>query len=297
MNRLPLLFLFALMSLFSCLTAAAQSPGEAPAAQSVPLPAIPDSLRTPALRADWLISHFWDVVPFGEISIPAGEPLLEQGLVDFISVLPYASSDSIAASGFANMALKASVAPPALEFLTRTAEIYLINSDSPMASEPLYIRYLSGLLSTGLLSEAQQFRAEDKLETVSKNLPGTKAADFSFTTLSGDESSLFQFIADKPKTMVIFFDPDCENCGEVMARLQQDASLLSDVADGRLAVLAVYAGPDTGSWRRKAAALPEVWTVGINVSEIDDEDLYYFPSLPTLYYIAPDATVLSREYP
>ena len=262
----------------------------------ITLPRIPDELKEPADRADYLIRHYWDNLDFNDTAKSLNSDFMEQSLVDFLYVLPYASSEKVVSDGFSIMLDKASINEEAYKKLTGIADDYLYNPNSPMLSEEQYIIYLDALIKRPNLSESQKIRLEDRIEMVSKNRTGTKATDFTYEKPDGSVSSLYQSLPAKGKDMMlIFFDPECESCEEVLARLKDDENLNASLEEGSIEVLAIYSGDNVDSWRRKVEELPATWTIGINKHEIEDNDLYFFPGMPTIYIIDSEGIVRAKD--
>lgn len=289
--------LLGLVALTSCAKAANSTSSQLAQeeTESVELPEIPSDLRLPEERADYLIRHYWDKMDFTDTVKALNVAFMEQSFVNFLSALPYASSEETIKDGFSILLRKASVEPKVYEFVTVTAEDYLYNPNSPMLSEDQYILYLTAL-SEQPISESQLARVEDRLETVSKNRTGSKATDFSYLMPNGAKSTLYNTLpSEGTDLMLIFFDPECENCEEILGRLQNDDQITTAIKDGKMKVLAIYAGDRIDAWRRKALSLPETWTVGINQYEIDDNDLYYLPGMPTIYILNWDGRVKAKD--
>ena len=57
----------------------------------LPLPAIPDSLRTPRKRAAYLLAHFWDSMSFADTLRSRNPGFMEQNLVNYLSLFPHRS--------------------------------------------------------------------------------------------------------------------------------------------------------------------------------------------------------------
>lgn len=263
--------------------------------QIIELPAIPSNLTDPDERADYLIIHFWDKADFTDEKLSHDRAKMEQSLVDFYGILPLASSDSVASRGFEILLNKSFADEYALKVVTETTEDYLANPNSPMLSEDLYIIYLKAVLNTDKISDAQRARLEDRLEMVSKNRTGTRATDFSFEMPDGKYSTLFSSLPENGDLMLIFFDPECETCEEILGKIKSDNQIAASIEEGTLSVLAVYSGDNMTAWRRKAATLPENWTVGINESQIEDEELYYLPAMPTIYILDNEGVVRGKD--
>ena len=61
----------------------------------LPLPAIPDSLRTPRKRAAYLLAHFWDSMSFADTLRSRNPGFMEQNLVNYLSLFPHALPQSL----------------------------------------------------------------------------------------------------------------------------------------------------------------------------------------------------------
>ena len=70
---------------------------------------------------------------------------MEQSFVDFLSVMPHASSDSVRDMAVGNMLSRAASDSLALDLTGWLAETYLNSTDSPMYSEGTYIMFLDRL--------------------------------------------------------------------------------------------------------------------------------------------------------
>lgn len=263
---------------------------------TIDLPAIPEELKTPTERADYLIEHYWDLLDVNDTGMTKDVPLIEQSLVNFLSILPFASSDTVVRQGFETILLRSAVDPSFSQLIRDLSTDYLIGSGSPMASDSQYITFLRARLNTDSLPEYERLRLEDTIEMMSRNLPGTSATDFSFETPDGTSHYLYDFLKEfQGQLLLIFFDPDCENCEETMRQLAGDKDVESDIKGGMLKIIAVYSGNNYDSWMKKVETFPSSWTVGINDGSIEEDDLYYFPSMPTIYLLDAEGTVIERN--
>lgn len=285
-----------LISSAACAKDIEKAKKEVPQGVTIEMPNIPDSLQSPAQRADYLTLHFWDKLDFKNTALSNDKALMEQSFVNFLSVLPYASSDSVVGQGFGILLDRSHDDPAAFKMITGMADDYLSANDSPMRSEPLYIRFLSSLADFSKISDVERLRVADRLEQVSKNRIGAAAADFSFTALDGSVSSLSASLPEANSLlMLIFFDPECDVCEEVIERIRKDGKISKDAESSKMKILAVYSGSNLDVWRKKAAELPETWTVGINDGEIDEGELYYLPQMPTIYILDSNGLVVDKN--
>lgn len=257
-------------------------------------PTIPSGLVSPEERAEYLLTHFWDNFDFNA-DYSESSLFVEQSLVDFLSVLPYAPKDGTVIKAFDILLSESSKNPSLQKDFYRLIDIYLANTDSPMRNDKLYINYLKSSLSQPGLSEAEKMRKKDMIEMLSKNMEGDKATDFSYRTADGTEHTLLSSLPQNSDLILIFFDPNCESCEEAMAAMIKSENLKKRVDNNEIKILAVYCGDNLPAWERKTSILPETWTVGINENEIEDSELYYFPALPAIYRIGSDGVIKGKE--
>ena len=257
-------------------------------------PTIPSNITSPEERAEYLLIHFWDNFDFNA-DYSESTLFVEQSLVDFLSVLPYAPTDETVIMAFDILLSKSSTNSALQKDLYRLIDIYLANTDSPMRNDKLYINYLKSSLSQPGLTEADIMRKKDMIDMLSKNMEGELATDFSYKTADGTEHTLLSTLPQESDLILIFFDPNCESCEEVMAEMIKSDNLKKRIDSGEINLLAVYSGNNFSAWKRKEAMLPDTWTVGINENEIEDSELYYFPSLPSIYRLSPDGIIKGKE--
>lgn len=290
MKRTLLLLLGAALLAGFARASAAPQPAEP---EELTLPAIPGHLRQPAERASYLVRHFWENLDFGDTARSHDMLFLEQNFANFISVFPYAG-EAACSEAVETLLRRAEADSTAYGLVADIAERYLYSDDSPLRSEDYYILFLEHLSEAPLLGEYGTIRYRYQLEAARKNRPGSVAADFGYTTPDGQQTSLHATPADD-RLLLIFYDPDCAHCKEVMDGLQADPELSRAVAAGRLQVLAVYSGDRPLLWRRSTELLPADWILGYNAGDIYDDERYALHRMPTLYLLDRDCRVLLKD--
>lgn len=144
---------------------------------------------------------------------------------------------------------------------------------------------------TARAAAQRQASAQRQAPVVRKQAPA--APDFTFTTREGSTSSL---AAKKGRpVLLLFYDPDCDHCRDMVATLRNDPALAKILRDGKASVLAVDAEPDFEAWQRTAMHLPQEWTVAFDRSGILDKDLYRLDRMPTLYVIGGDGSIVLSD--
>ena len=272
-----------------CVSAATDSIPE------LPLPKVPMTLREPADRADYIITHFWDAMDFRDTLHSHNMAFMEQNFSNFISVFPYANEAAHAAA-VDSLMHKAEADSTAYTMLADIAEKYLYDLNSPVSSEAFYLLFLRQIINSPIMaSNHRTTRLLYRLEALEKNRPGMTAADFSYVTRDGRQTTLHS-TKHKGDLLLIFYDPDCEHCKEIMERLRKDTTLKRMVADRKLAVLAIYSGDDHDLWVKTAPSLPDSWTVGYEPGTMQENGSYVLRAMPT-FYLLDNKKVIQKDAP
>ena len=269
---------------------------EAPEPQmELPLPEVPAMLREPSLRAAYIIEHFWDAMDFADTLRSHSTDFMEQNFSNFVSVFPYA--DEKAQRKAVDRLMTAAQADSAAYYkLADIAEKYLYDPNSPMLSEDYYILFLEKLVDSPLAGDYGAIRYRYQLEAALKNRPGTIASDFAYVERNG-RSYMLRSTPVEGALLVIFYDPECDHCKDIMASIYDDASISAAVADGRLTVLALYADGERALWERTAKSLPKEWRVGFVTSDIAATQRYVLRAMPTLYLLDADKRIILKDAP
>ena len=235
------------------------------------------------------LNAMWNGYDFAD-STEANRDKGEQLFSNFICALQYADSlsASIAVSSFYG---RAYACESSREWCNAIVDHYLVNPDSPFRNDVVYAHFLSAFISH-CDDDAQLSRARYMLDLVSRNQPGAKAADFSFVDRNGTTGNLYSLESDF--ILLIFNDPACDRCQEVMPALLADPLLASE----GLLVLSVYPYDDAALWRECATPMPGNWLdVHDAGSEIIDGRLYHLPAMPSLYLLDSEKNVLLKDAP
>lgn len=173
----------------------------------------------------------------------------------------------------------------------------LIDAGYPGLSADSISAILTRAAADSLLPDMLRQRVLFELNSIQRNRIGASVPDFSFTDRSGKQSSLYAFDSGSAPILIIFFDPDCEHCREVISEIDSDPDISEAVADGRLAILAVYPDGDPELFSETCHALPSHWTVALDTSGIQGNDLIDIPYTPTLLLLSPTHTILIPPSP
>lgn len=262
-------------------------------ARELQLPSIPSTMTMPQERAAYLLAHFWDNLDFTDDAAIADVPFMAQNFANFASVFPVATPEAIEA-GIDTLLSKASVNKDALELMVRIADDYLYETDSPVYNEEHYILFLNRLLASPYLDTTAKMRPEFQLKEAMKNRVGHSATDFEFTDREGQPRKLSDIRA-KDDILLIFFNPDCDHCRQVLHELQNDSTRKAEIDSGWLTVVAIYSGDEADAWKEYAATLPDNWIVGIEPMKVLDDEIYVLREFPTVYLLDKNLIVKAKN--
>ncbi len=260
--------------------------------EQLPLPSVPTQLREPRQRAAYIVEHFWDAMDFADTVRSHNADFMEQNFSNYLSLFPLVDSTTLHGA-VADLMRRAAAESGARRLTAEMADKYLYDPNSPMQNEDFYRLFLDVFLHDATLDEATRSRYAYQLTCIDKNRCGSAAADFAYTDRRGRRHTLYGTAA--PRLLLLFFDPDCENCQKTLAHLRHDATLQHLIDEGRAAVLAIYAEGDDEAWQRAKDDIPATWMLGRDASHIEDKELYILRALPALYVLDSEKRVVVKD--
>ena len=256
----------------------------------LPMPDVPDSLQSVEERAAYVVAHYWDAMDFTDRALSLDTAFIEQNFANFAAILPMSPPDE-ADRAVAALVSRAGADPKAFSLIASTAEKYLDDPNSPMRDEETYIHFLRHISEAPFLSDVERIRPRHRLADALKNRPGSQAADFGFVDRSGSSTTLMRELAPNPLNLLIFYDPDCSQCKEIMGRLSALA-LPQEVG-----IIAVDVEDDHDAWQRTKDSLPARWQVGFATTPVLYDGLYVLAASPTLYLLDSTGKVILKDPP
>lgn len=258
---------------------------------------VPQTLTLPSERADWIALHYWDRFDFTDTTGIRGSSFLEQALKDYLVLLRTASSGR-QAEGLKTLVQKAGQGTPKamLLFFDEKLEEYLAYSYSPLQNNEQYIAVLEALLQSDRYDEDEKIRPATLLELCLKNRVGSIAEDFAYV-LSDKDSPIFRLHDLKAERLILlFFDPECLHCRQLIDQMKQSPTLNAQQQSGRLKILTIYPYADVEAWRERVGILSANWINSYNPeSSILSDELYELKITPALYLLDGQKRVIVRE--
>lgn len=244
--------------------------------QDFALPRPPAELRTPSLRACWLVEHYWDNAILKNLD---GENF-EQAFVNYVALFPICADDTLCRSSVAKLMKKADDDGVAAGFC-HLAGKYLFDLESPMANEEYFSFFVPW--------------AQDRphLELIiGNNRLGHHVEDFSFETINGD---LCDFSEVPGKRLLLLYETGCPDCKGMIRYLRSGAFLRTcpELSDATIVAIAVNASRE--SYRESASELPDSWVTGYDSTGTINGTAFAIRKLPDVYFISDTGIVLGKH--
>lgn len=264
--------------------------------EEFPFPAIPATLTEPEARKAWLLTHYWERFDFADTTLVNNRDVTEQGFVNFIALLADGTtSDELTRESLANWCAGFVGKEHARRVLTQTTDDYLYSPQSPFHNEELYGMYLETLLDKLPKTDARRSTYSFRLELVRRNNVGNRATDFTYYLPDGTKHTLAATPVKNDRLLLVFYDPECESCHEVLRQMAADRALAEAVRTGKVSVLAVYTEGNDAAWLKALPDMPEGWTVGADREAVKQGTLYDLKAMPSLYLLDGRKTVLLKD--
>ena len=239
-----------------------------------------------------MIAHFWD-----DFDFEVGERIIEYDTIDilnamgeYVSYIPPRDADSLMRS----LIRRASQSKPVLEFFTMIAEVVLHDPNSPLRNDEYYIPVLESMLESPLLDEYERIAPEYDLDLARKNRIGTPANDFVYTLADGSQHRMHDIEADY--TILMFSNPGCPMCREIMEEITSSPLLNLLTEHGDLRTLSLYPDEDLEAWREHFKDMPTSWIRAYDKGmKITVERLYNLSAIPSLYLLDNQKRVIIKD--
>lgn len=255
-------------------------------------------LTQPEERKAYLLEHYWDRFNFADTALVNNREVTEQGFVNQISLLADGETpEKVIRESLKNWCSQFMPEAQARQVMMQLADDYLYNPNSPFYNEGLYGVYLETMLEVLPEEDARRSSFDFKLRLLRRNKVGDKATDFTYYLPDGQKKSLAATSARGNRLLLVFYDPECESCHEVLREMTADASLAKAVKAGRVTVLAVYTEGNQEAWRKGLADMPEGWIIGTDRQKVKEEALYDLKAMPSLYLLDGQKRVLLKDAP
>lgn len=241
---------------------------------------------------DSMIAHFWDDFDFeAEEGVIAYDTLdIMSAMAEYVSYIPPRDADSL----MRNLIRRASHSRPMLNFFNMITEAVLHDPNSPLRNDEYYIPVLETILESPLLDEYERIAPEYDLEIARKNRIGTIANDFAYTTADGSSHRLHDIEANY--TILMFSNPGCPMCREIMDQISASPLLNELTERGDLRTISLYPDEDLEAWYSHLGDMPASWIKAYDKGQqITIERLYNLSAIPALYLLNSQKRVIVKD--
>ncbi len=262
---------------------------------SLQMPGIPVAITDPEAMAGYMAVHYWDYMDFNDTAMVADDGFMDRTFAGYFSIFPYISSGYAAQAADVLMA-HAEVNRSSYHRVMAAVERFLTSPNSSMRDEETYYLFLQAVDRSDFLDSARRERVKAQIKDVLKNRRGTAAADFAVTDSNGRRTSLYSEAVSGQYRVVIFYDPECSHCHEIIEELKNAEELSAAVTAGRVKVMAVYADGDSDVWSKARRSMPDSWLNCVSPGgAVVNRDIYSLPAMPVIYVMADDNTVVLKD--
>lgn len=249
-------------------------------------PVAPEELSQFTDKCNWLANNFWN-----PLDLKSQEALdqnkLNHAFKVYATTVQYAEKDVVTAA--VDKLMKSLQKNPTLLYqMTKAAEETVYGPRADFWIDELYARILSSALASKKFLASKRPRYEQQLKQLENSLIGSTPAKFNFIRPNGDPAQYFPM---NTPTMILFGDPDCDECRLGKLRMQSNINFNKAVSDGKINVLFILPDAEPG-WEKKVEDFPKGWTVGASDSV---DDIYDIREIPEIYVIDSSGKIIGKH--
>lgn len=249
-------------------------------------PTAPENLTEFRDKCDWLAENFWNPLNVkSKVAVDQGK--LNHAFQVYATTSQYATKEKVTAA--VDKLMKSIQKNPMLLYqMTKAAEENIYGPRAEIWIDELYEQILTSALSNKNFPKSKRARYELQLKQLNGSSIGKRPAEFNFVRANGETAKYFPMTTP---TIIVFGDPDCDDCRLGKLKMQSNVAFSKAVADGKLNVLFIIPDPDEG-WQAKVADFPQNWTVGASdtVSELFD-----MREIPEIYIVGSDGNIVAKH--
>lgn len=249
-------------------------------------PTAPEELGSMEEKCTWIVENFWNPMDF-KSTTPVDQAKLNHAFGVYRVGCQFAPKAKVDAS--VDKLMKTLQKNPVLLLqFVKAAEENLYGPRADVWIDEVYIKFLQGAIANKKVSKARKAKYESQLKQLQGTLVSGTPPTFDFVRPNGDPAQYFPM---STPTIIIFGDPDCDECRQSRLRMESNVAFSRAVADGKINVLFIIPDADDG-WQKDVAGFPKGWVAGAsdNVS-----DIYDIRMTPETYLIGPDGKIIAKH--
>ncbi|MDE6479502.1 MAG: DUF5106 domain-containing protein [Muribaculaceae bacterium] len=249
-------------------------------------PVAPEEITSFTDKCNWLAENFWNPLDL-KSKDAVDQTKLNHAFYVYASTCQYAAKEKVTAS-LDKLMKNLQKNPMLLYQMTKAAEETVYGPRAEFWIDELYARILSSALTNKKFPKSKRDRYEQQLKQLENSLFGKVPASFDFVRPNGDKAQYFPM---NTPTIIIFGDPDCDECRMGKLKMQSNVQFNKAVTDGKINVLFIIPDPDSG-WESKVTDFPKTWTVGASDTV---SDIYDIRNVPEIYVVDASGKVVNKH--
>lgn len=241
---------------------------------------------------DYVIEHYWDDFAFEAEDATDIYDIdeLNAAFAQYVMIIPSQQADSLLRS----LIHRAESSLAALDMFAEAAHTVLYDPNSPARNDEYYIPILEELAKSPLYDEYDKMIPQHTLHIVKQNRVRSVANNFRYTLADGTQHSLHSIKADY--TILLFNNPGCETCREVIDQIEHSEKLKELSAKYSIVTLAIYPDEDIEAWHDYLPSMPKGWICGYDQGMVlTNNKLYDLKAIPSLYLLDRAKHVLVKD--
>lgn len=252
-------------------------------------PVAPDTVAQLQQRCDYIVSRFWDRCNFDRAMLAPEK--FNTAFGDWVSLMPYASADTVYNAVNALMARFAKKGPIAYELATM-AENWLYSDTASMRSDDVYSRFARAAVANKKIGKAEKARFSAHLKIIDSSSLGATVPAVPFIRPDGTTGTLDD-ITTKGSIVLFFNDPDCMDCLMARVRLSSSPDANSLIEKEQLTIVSIYPGEaDDEEWKKACADAPANW---VTVAMPEAAEYFRLDTTPAFYFLNSRRKVLRND--
>lgn len=249
-------------------------------------PVAPEELSEFRDKCNWLVDNFWtplDIKSKGAVD----QAKLNHAFKVYATTCQFADKDKVTLA-VDKLMKNIQKNPTLLVQMSKAAEETIYGPRAEFWIDELYARILSSALASKKFPEGKRARYSHQLKQLQNTMMGSAPARFDFVRANGETAQYFPMATP---SIIIFGDPECDDCRMGKLKMQSNVEFSKAVADGKINVLFIIPDADSG-WQEKVADFPKNWTVGASDTV---GDIYDIREVPEVYLIDSDGKIANKH--
>lgn len=274
---------------------------KAPSTRAFPKVEAPVMIENPQERLEYIVLHFWD--GFSKGDYPTDSLIIKgvkkadvESQMGVFATLVREVPLPVGQKAMVGLFNCASSSPDAFGPMVELTSRYFFDPNSPVRNEALYLPFVERLAASPLVKPEMKGAYEWDARMCALNRPGTVAADFRFIDTAGRSRTMHGIKSEY--ILLIFGNPDCNACRELVAEMSASPEISALESSGRLKVVDIYIDQEIDEWKQKAASYPKHWINGYDPTFIIRQDLIYnVRAIPSIYLLDAEKRVILKDAP